>query len=85
MDQAVNDASQGEDASNDGQHVDQELEEVFFRVSVLHRKGRHLVVENDNAFEGGVFDFARCRQLEHFPRRNEFLQEQVREEASELA
>ena len=51
VDHAVTNARKCEDSSNDGAHIDQELEKVLSLISVQHSEWRHFIVENNQALE----------------------------------
>ena len=85
MNDAVNDACQRENASNDAAHADEELEEVFFRVGVHDGEGRDLVVENDQALEGLEFGLVRGSQLKHFVSEEHFVLEDAQHPTGEFA
>ena len=52
------------DSSYNGTNVYQELKNVFFRVGVVNRYWRYLIVEKDEIFSIVIVNLIGCSQLE---------------------
>ena len=52
------------DSSNNGTNVDQELENVFLRVSVVNCYRRYLIIEENEVFSIVIVNLIGCSQLE---------------------
>ena len=86
VDETVADACKCKNSANDRAHVDQELKEIFSRVCIHHSEGRHLIVENNQAFIGLELSFAGTIELKHFVAVHHFgAAENSQEPRSELA
>ena len=62
---SIDDSSHGEDTTNDGTDVDQELEKIFLSIRVFDCIGCHCVLEFDDIVMSIGVNLVGCLQLEY--------------------